>query len=220
MQILLTKGIGHTEFKDTVIGEIPVEWGIEKINDVAQIVSGGTPSKNQDKYWQKGNIAWATPTDITSNNNKYIYKTNSYITEEGLKKSSANLLPPGSILMTSRATIGARCINKVPMTTNQGFKSLICKKNLHNQYLYYLIDTLIKKLVHLSGGSTFLEVSKKDISNLRIPLPSLNEQKKIASILSEVDERIEMYKTKKEKLKELKKGLMQKLLTGKIRVKV
>ncbi|SHH62730.1 type I restriction enzyme, S subunit [Caloranaerobacter azorensis DSM 13643] len=200
------------KYKKTEIGEIPVEWEVKAIVEVAEVVSGGTPDTNRKEFWEDAYIPWATPTDITFNG-KYIAHTEKNITEEGLKSSSANLLPIGSILMTSRATIGEKCINTVPMATNQGFKSLICKENLFNEFMYYLIDVIKPKFVRLASGSTFLELSKKEVENFKIPVPSLKEQQKIAAILSTVDEYIEQTDVLIEKTKELKKGLMQKLLT-------
>ena len=217
MQTLLTKGIGHTKFKKTEIGEIPEEWEVKKLCAIVDVVSGATPKTTVNEYWDEGNIYWATPTDITSNG-KYISKTEKRITEIGLKSCSAKLLPKGSILMSSRATIGERCINVVPMATNQGFKSLICKDGTSNQFIYYYIDILKDKFLLLASGSTFLEISKKVVEDIKVALPSTEEQEKIASILSDVDKKIEEYENKKEKLEELKKGLMQQLLTGKIRV--
>ncbi|QUH31391.1 restriction endonuclease subunit S [Vallitalea guaymasensis] len=217
MRKLLTKGIGHTEFKKTEVGEIPVEWEVKKLREVSEVVSGGTPSTNKQTFWLDGNIPWATPTDITSRS-KYIRETNKNITYDGLKNSSANLLPVGSILMTSRATIGEKSINTVPIATNQGFKSFVCKQSLNNEFLYYLIDTLIPRLINLSSGSTFLEISKKEVENMKIQYPPLKEQIKIGGILLVIDDEIEEYNNKKEKLQYLKKGLMQQLLTGKKRV--
>lgn len=220
MQKLLTKGIGHSEFKKTEVGEIPVSWEVKKLKDLVEIVNGGTPDTNNDSYWNNGNIKWATPTDITKNMSKYINKTEKLITENGLKNSSARILPVGSILMSSRATIGERAINTVPMCTNQGFKSLICTDKINNEYLYYYIHLLRSKMIRLASGSTFLEISKKEVENMRVSVPSLDEQIKIGEILSCIDNNIENYETKKQKLEEVKKGLMQQLLTGKIRVTI
>lgn len=217
MQTLLTKGIGHTKFKKTEVGEIPEEWDIEKLGNIVEVISGATPKTNINEYWDNGDICWATPTDITSNG-KYISITEKTITESGLKNCSAKLLPIGSILMSSRATIGERCINTVPMATNQGFKSLVCKARVNNEFIYYYIDILKEKLIGLASGSTFLEVSKKVVEDVKVAVPSLEEQEKIVSILSEIDNKIHEYENKKKKLEELKKGLMQQLLTGKIRV--
>ncbi|WP_288927239.1 restriction endonuclease subunit S [uncultured Trichococcus sp.] len=221
MQQLLTKGIGHTKFKKTEIGEIPEEWEVKSISEVAKVVSGGTPSKQVSEYWENGTIPWATPTDITSNDNKYISTTELMITESGLRNSSANLLPEGSVLMTSRATIGPRCINTVPMATNQGFKSFICDPDvLHNEYLYYLIDKIKDQFIALASGSTFLEISKSAVETFKIPVPPLEEQIEMAKMLSSLDEKLSVEKVKKESLQTIKKSLMQSLLTGKVRVKV
>ncbi|MFW6027110.1 MAG: restriction endonuclease subunit S, partial [Candidatus Woesearchaeota archaeon] len=221
MQDLLTKGIGHTEFKKVQLGpkeiEIPENWKIKKLKKISKIKSGGTPKTKNEDYWN-GEILWVTPTDITNNNSKYISDSNRKITAKGLKKSSAILLNPGAVLMTSRATIGEASINTKPMATNQGFKSIVCCENLNNEYFYYYIPIIRSYLEALGGGSTFLEISKRDVGNLKIPLPPLPEQEKIAEILSSVDERIEKEQEYKEKLQELKKGLMQDLLTGKVRV--
>lgn len=217
MQTLLTKGIGHTKFKTTEIGEIPEEWEVNNLGNIVEVISGATPKTNINEYWDNGDIYWATPSDITSNG-KYISVTEKKITENGLRNCSAKLLPIGSILMSSRATIGERCINTVPMTTNQGFKSLVCKDGINNEFIYYYVDILKEKLMGLASGSTFLEVSKKVVEDIKVVIPSLEEQEKIASILSEVDKKIDDYENKKQKLEELKKGLMQQLLTGNIRV--
>ncbi len=219
MQRLLTKGIGHTKFKKTEVGEIPVEWEVKRLGELTEIISGGTPDTRKLRYWENGNVYWATPTDITSNG-KYINNTEKCITQEGLKNSSAYLLPIGSILMTSRATIGERCINTVPMATNQGFKSFICKGDLYNEYLYYFIDIIKPNFVKLAGGSTFLEISKKEVEAYKIPVPPVEEQRAVATIISGVDNQIVLNQEKLERLRRLKKALMQKLLTGKIRVKI
>lgn len=220
MQQLLTKGIGHTEFKQSELGEIPDNWEVKRLSEVTSIINGGTPSKNNLDYWDDGDILWATPTDITKNKSKYISNTEQKITKKGLKESSASLLPIGSILMTSRATIGARSINKIPMTTNQGFKAFICGEEVYNEFLYYYVEILIPIFLAKAAGSTFLEISKKNTEEQLISLPSIEEQKQIASILSSVDEDIVGYEQEKSQYEELKKGLMQQLLTGKTRVKV
>lgn len=196
----------------TELGEIPNEWEVKKLGEVVEVVSGATPKTSIEEYWNNGNIYWATPTDITSNG-KYIKETEKSITETGLKNCSAKLLPEGSILMSSRATIGERCINVVPMATNQGFKSLICKNGINNEFIYYYIDILKEKFLALASGSTFLEISKKIVEDVKVALPSSEEQEKIASIISTVDEQIDNTEKLIQKNQELKKGLMQQLLT-------
>lgn len=199
-------------YKKTELGWIPEEWEVRTIGKVTDIVNGCTPKTNVEEYWKEGNIKWATPTDITKTG-KYICDTDKKITKRGFDESSLKLLPIGSILMSSRATIGERCINTIPMCTNQGFKSLICKDNINNEFMYYYIDILKDKMINLSSGSTFLELSKNTLSNLKIVIPPLKEQQKIAEILSTVDAQIDDTDKLIEKTKELKKGLMQRLLT-------
>lgn len=116
-------------YKLTEIGEILEEWEVVRLGDedICEVVSGGTPSTNVKEYWS-GTIPFVIPTDVTNLKNNFLEKTATYITELGLKNSSAKLIPEGAILLTSRATIGFCAINKVPVTTNQGFATLICKK--------------------------------------------------------------------------------------------
>lgn len=199
-------------YKVTDIGTIPEEWQVMPLGSVTTIVSGGTPNTETAEYWENGVIPWATPTDITSNG-KYIYTTARFITRKGLESSAAVLLPTGSVLMTSRATIGACSINKVPMSTNQGFKSLIAGEKLYNEFLYYLMNCKTKTLMKLAGGSTFLEISKVAVEGLLCQIPPLPEQQKIAEILSTVDEHIRETEELIEKTKTLKQGMMQRLLT-------
>ncbi|MFP6045223.1 restriction endonuclease subunit S [Helicobacter pylori] len=162
----------------------PSNWQKVRLGDIAEIIGGGTPSTQVASFWN-GSINWFTPTEIGIT--KYVHKSQRTITPLGLKKSSTKLLPIGTILLTSRASIGDCAILKVVATTNQGFQSLIPLEKINNGFLYYLILTLKNKLLELASGSTFLEVSPNKIKNLLIPLPPLNEQIAIANILSDVD---------------------------------
>ena len=219
MQKLLTEGIGHTEFKDSELGRIPESWEVVKLEEVCtKIVGGGTPSKNEPDYWNNGTIPWVTPSEFTKSKSNYISVTENKISEEGLKNSSATLLASGTVIMSSRATIGECKINTIEITTNQGFISFQCNDLLNNLYLLYLIKQNKPNILKVSSGSTFLEVSRTSMKNFSIAIPSLEEQKQIAEILSTVDNKLENLKEKKQSFEELKKGLMQKLLTGEVRV--
>lgn len=170
--------------------EIPENWHLKTLSEIGKIVGGGTPDTTNGGYWG-GDIAWAVPTDITNLNGRFIERTQRYITQEGLHNSSAKLLPVGTILITSRATIGECAISKIPMTTNQGFQSLICNSEADNTYFYYALKSNKNKLLRLAYGSTFLEVSSSNVKKVTLLCPSINEQQKIASILSKVDELIQ-----------------------------
>src|SRR5438270_13348556 len=141
---------------------VPDGWKAESLGDIATVVGGGTPSRDQSRFWTDGRIPWATPTDLTANQSKHINETAEYITETGLASSAASLLPPGTVLYTSRATIGAKAIATVPIATNQGFASFV-PRCVESDYLYYLLDLLTPIIKRLGAGTTFDEVSKRDI---------------------------------------------------------
>ncbi len=200
-------------------GTVFPDWSSSEIGNVADTCSGGTPSTSVSEYWD-GPIQWLTPTEI---NSKYVHNSKRTITSAGIASSSAKLLPIGALILTTRATIGACSINNFDgdVSTNQGFQSLICKSSLFNEYAYYAItrDKFQKELIKHSSGSTFLEISSKNLKKLPIPIPCLEEQQKIASFFSTLDQKIELNERKVEALEKLKKGLMQKIFNREIRFK-
>lgn len=204
--------------RQTELGCVPEDWEVVELEKVAEIKSGGTPSTNRSEFWN-GHILWCTPTDITSLSGKYLSDTNRKITEIGLNNSAAELLPTGSVLMTSRATIGECAIAKRPMTTNQGFKNFICNRTVNNEFLYYLLSSQKDKFIELCNGSTFLEISTTQVRKFKITIPkSTTEQTSIAQLLSDMDAEIEALEGRLKKTQALKQGMMQALLTGKIRL--
>ena len=204
--------------RQTELGCVPEDWEMVELEKVAEIKSGGTPSTNRSEFWN-GHILWCTPTDITSLSGKYLSDTNRKITEMGLNNSAAELLPIGSVLMTSRATIGECTIVKRPMTTNQGFKNFICNRTVNNEFLYYLLSSQKDKFIELCNGSTFLEISTTQVRKFKITIPkSTTEQTAIAQLLSDMDAEIEALEGRLKKTQALKQGMMQALLTGKIRL--
>lgn len=193
--------------------EIPEDWDFKKLDEIGEIVGGGTPESNNMEYWN-GDVLWAVPTDITKQSSKFIDDTERKISKKGLDESSAKLLPNGTLLITSRATVGECSITTKPISTNQGFQNLICNNENFNEFWYYAIKHHRKRLLRLSYGTTFLEISKNGIKQVSIPTSnSKTEQQKIASVLSNVDYLIESYDKTITQTKSLKTGLMQKLLT-------
>ena len=163
-----------------------------KLGDVAQVIGGGTPSTTKEEYWN-GEIGWLTPRDLTGYSYKYISKGERNITEEGLKNSSARLIPEGTVLMTSRAPIGYLAIAGKELCTNQGFKSFIVDEDkINNEYLYYLLKSNIDRIKSLGTGSTFAEVSASILKSFEIEIPDTTTQKEIASILTSLDDKIEL----------------------------
>jgi type I restriction enzyme S subunit len=171
---------------------LPSGWRKMKLGEIVNVSGGGTPSTSNPKYWG-GNIAWLTPAEVVAlNGNRFIDKTERYITEEGLKNSSAKVMPVNSLLLTSRATIGEVVINKIPMATNQGFIN-IEPKNVNLMFLFYWLKNNRKFLNQMAIGSTFNELSKSVFKKIDILIPEdPNEQKRIADILSAFDDKIEV----------------------------
>jgi len=195
------------------------EWEVRRLAELADIRSGGTPSTARHEFWD-GDINWCTPTDVTSlDGGKYLTSTDRRITGAGLHNSSAEIIPPGSVVMTSRATIGECAINAIPLATNQGFKNFVVFENVDAEFLYYMLQTQKQNLVSLCSGSTFLEIGKTQLAlfELRLP-PTKIEQTAIAAVLSDMDAAIEALEAKLAKARLVKQGMMQELLTGRVRL--
>lgn len=160
-------------------------WKITKIADVGEIVSGGTPSTKEPEYWD-GDIPWITPADLSGYSNKYIDKGRRSITSKGLSKSSARIIPSGSVLLSSRAPIGYVAIAKNELCTNQGFKSIIPSSRVTSEYLYYFLKAHTQKIIERASGTTFKEVSLRTISSLEIIIPPIKQQK---IIVAEIEHR-------------------------------
>ena len=168
----------------------PVGWEQTTLGMIVTLGGGTTPPKSQDFYWTDGAIPWATPSDITAlpPGESRISATKIAITERALKECSLPLNPPGTVLMTSRATIGYAALNTVPMTTNQGFITFRCGDKADPEFLLHWLTAKRDLLVAAAGGSTFKELSKGTTKLLPISLPPLDEQRRIAEVLRSVDE--------------------------------
>ena len=185
--------------------EFSGEWETKSINDLADVIGGGTPDTTVKSYWD-GGIQWFTPSEIGKN--KFVDASLRTITEEGLNNSSAKLLPPNTILLSSRATIGECSLSLRECATNQGFQSLVSKK-CNVDFLYYLIQTKKKDLIRKSCGSTFLEISANEVRKIQVSVPSDVEQQKIAGLLSLIDKRIATQNKVIEDLKKLKSAIIE-----------
>lgn len=195
------------------------DWEVKTLGECVTILQGGTPSTSNPLYWG-GDIVWVTPSEITKLHSMYISDSERKITHAGLVNSSATIVPAGTILLCSRATIGELAIATRPMTTNQGFKNLICGENINNVFLAYLLLTLKKVMITLSRGTTFLELSKNSLQSIKISLPPLDEQIAIADTLSALDKEISSLETERTKISSIRDGAINDLLTGKVRLKI
>jgi len=190
---------------------IPHGWEEKTVDQLAKLFGGATPKREEGSYWNGGIIPWATPSDITAQKAKYISDTEDHITEAGLRSCSASLLPAGSILFTSRATIGAKAIATVPMATNQGFANLFPGK-VHGDFLFYLLDFLTPVIKRLAAGTTFDEVNKRDIRKIRCAVPPPDEQETIACLLDTTDQAVDSSRIAIDRALNLKHGIVQRFL--------
>lgn len=186
-----------------------MEFKKYKISDIAEVIGGGTPSTKKTEYYGD-DIAWLTPKDLSNFNRRYINKGERSLTTLGLQRSSARLMPANTVLFTSRAPIGYVAISKNNISTNQGFKSLICRQDkILPEYMYYLMKFNTPALENQATGSTFKEVSGTIVKNFEVLIPDINEQKKIIDILGSLDSKIELNLDLISKLEEISKILFK-----------
>lgn len=198
---------------------LPSSWVLAKLGEIGQIVSGGTPSTTVSEYWG-GDVSWISPVDLSKYQHKLIYKGAKSITELGLLKSSAKLMPSGAVLFSSRAPIGYVAIAGAELCTNQGFKSIVPNNSVFNEYLYYFLKSAKKQADDLASGTTFKEISLTNFAIINIPLPPLAEQHrivtKIEELFSDLDKGIETLKTAKEQLKVYRQAVLKYAFEGRL----
>lgn len=217
LQTLMTRGIGHTRFKKTEIGELPEEWEAVLIEEVANRGSGHTPSKKNPDYWD-GEIRWVSLADSHSLDRVYLSDTEKTITPAGVANSSAVLHPEGTVFVSRDASVGRSAIAGRELAVSQHFIAWQCGTRLNNHFFYYFLQYHKPQLERLAVGSTIKTIGLRYFQRLTIPLPPLREQKRIASVLLAHD-RVEWSgESNVASLEVLKRGLMQDLLTGRVRV--
>jgi len=189
------------------------KWPRRTLSTIAsRIESGGTPSRDVPTYWGDP-IPWATPGELTKHRGKYLEGTHEKITTAGLSSSGARLLPANSLMVTTRATLGTVALAGIPMATNQGFKSLVFNDGVDPSFYYHLFGTLSTELSRRASGTTFLEISSKEFANIVVPVPPLQQQRKIAEILDTVDDSIHLTEGSIEKLELIRTGTIDRLFS-------
>ena len=169
------------------------KWKKCTISDLGTVVGGATPSTKKDENYVGGNIAWITPKDLAGFTGRFISHGERNITETGLKSCSTQLMPKHTILFSSRAPIGYVAIASQEVCTNQGFKSVVPNESTDYMFLYYLLKYNKDKIEHLGSGTTFKEVSGNTMRGVEVYIPdNIEEQRSIASILSAIDDKIEI----------------------------
>ena len=165
-----------------------MKWPMYPLERIAEVAGGSTPKRSRSEYWD-GNIPWVTPTDLPMPGSGIaeVYDTVYHITEKGLRSCAAKLLPVGTVLYSSRATIGKIGIARVPIATNQGFANFIPKPGIESKYLAYALLYFTPEIASLAGSTTFKEVRRGALKKYKLPLPPLSEQRRIVEILDQAD---------------------------------
>ncbi|SFE57584.1 restriction endonuclease subunit S [Nitrosomonas sp. Nm166] len=215
-QFTTTAALFPDELVDSELGKIPKGWALSIIGDEVDVVGGGTPSTKNGKFWEGGEISWATPKDLSGLQEKILLQTEKKITEKGLVKISSGLLPVDTVLMSSRAPVGYLAQTKIPVAINQGYIAMKCNGRLPPEYVLLWADSVMDEIKQRATGSTFAEISKKSFRPISIIVPNDN-------ILSEFEKQSKIIFTKIAEstsesmiLSEIRNSLLPKLLSGEI----
>ncbi|MBH9968638.1 restriction endonuclease subunit S [[Bacillus] enclensis] len=200
--------------------EVPKNWVWTKAGYIAEIIGGGTPKTSENEYYDDGDIPWLTPADLSNYDDMYISQGRRNITDLGLAKSSARMLPENTVLFSSRAPIGYVAIAANPVSTNQGFKSFVPTKAIYSQYLYWYLKNAGKRIEELASGTTFKELSGAKCKEIVIPLPPLDEQKRIAEkvehLFGKIDEAKQLIDDAKETFELRRAAILDKAYRGEL----
>lgn len=207
------------EMVESELGEIPKGWSASYISELGEIIGGGTPSKKQEEYYTDNGIPWITPKDLSINKSKFIYKGMQDISELGLTKSSAKLMPKGTVLLSSRAPIGYIAIAGTEVTTNQGFKSIIPNKGYSEYFIYFKLKEMLPIIEVNAGGSTFKEISGSGLKAIQIVLPKIDIANEFNEVVEFLFDQIKLLEAQTENLVSLRDFLLPKLLSGEIELR-
>ena len=190
-------------------------WELQKLDDVIEkILGGGTPSKENNRFWN-GSIPWASVKDLTNFNPE---RTQDYITKDGLNNSSSRLIEAGTLITPTRMALGFTVQFDVDVAINQDLKAIYPSEKINKSFLKYWFESNRKKIERLGVGSTVAGIQVQELKSLKINLPEKPEQRRIVAVLEIWDEYLELLDRKITLKEQLKKGLMQQLLTGKKRL--
>lgn len=205
-------------FEDSELGEIPAGWVIESIGTLANVTGGSTPNTKESKYWDDGVHCWATPKDLSRLSSPVLLETERKVSAEGLAQIGSGLLKPGAVLLSSRAPIGYRAINEVPVAVNQGFIAMAPNSGVSNYFLLYWAEWAHDEIVSRANGSTFLEISKANFRPIPVVRPIDVLFEKFDQYVGPIYKRIVSNEQETQLLVAQRDSLLPKLLSGEVPV--
>jgi type I restriction enzyme, S subunit len=199
-------------------GEIPVGWSASTIGAEVRVVGGSTPSTKESRYWEGGTIHWATPKDLASLTSPVLLDTERRITEAGLSQISSGLLPPGTVLLSSRAPVGYLALAEVPIAINQGFIAMVCEDILPKHYVLHWTSTSMETIKARANGTTFQEISKSNFRPIPVLVPSTPVLRSFERQAELLHRRGVSNLREIQTLAAIRDSLLPKLLSGEVRV--
>lgn len=210
--------MAETLFRQWFIKDAKDEWKEGKLENILTVKGGTTPSTKEPCLWN-GSIAWSSPRDVTNLNGLYLFETEKTITHKGLQKISSGLLPPGTLLMSSRAPVGVLAFSEIPLAINQGYIAILDNKGYPKEFIYLWLKANMNLIHSYSNGSTFMEISKSAFKSLDITIPSKEEVAKFISVVVPYFEKIRTNEIQIRTLSKTRNVLLPKLMSNEIKIK-
>jgi restriction endonuclease S subunit/predicted GIY-YIG superfamily endonuclease len=211
---------GKMVFNPILKREIPEGWTVDTLDKLGEIIGGSTPSKQNDSYFSKEGIPWITPKDLSDNKGKkFIHRGEWDVTEAGKKATSLKVMPRGTVLLSSRAPIGYTAIASNPLTTNQGFKSMVPNRGYDTDYVYRTLNHFMPLIEQNASGSTFKEISGGTLKSIKIPFPTPTLEKQYAGKVALMSAQQENLEKQTKELTTLRDWLLPMLMNGQVTVK-
>ncbi len=207
-------GSEHTR----IANGVPEGWESRRVGEIAECIGGGTPSTSVSTFWEDGDIAWVTPTDVTRNQHLVLINSERKITEAGLKKSSARLVPSHAVLMTSRASVGFFAVAGHEVCTNQGFISIVSHDKALSSYLLFHLSHRVEEIRSMGSGSTYPEVSRSKMREFQVLVPHRQLLSLFAEQVGVILSQIRVLKEQNQKLHAARDLLLPRLMSGEVEV--
>jgi type I restriction enzyme S subunit len=205
------------EFDEDEVGQLPKGWSVSSIGREVDVLGGNTPSTKDSDYWG-GQFAFATPKDLSNLNAPLLLRTERHLTEAGVNRVSSGLLPPGTVLMSSRAPIGYVAISSIPVCVNQGFAAMVCERSIGPVYAYFWTLFSMEEIKSRANGSTFAEISKSTFREIYFVRPPESLSKKFEKLAAPIFDRVSINLHNSRSLSRTRDLLLPKLMSGEVSI--
>jgi len=210
--------VGESDFVETELGRLPMEWTVAPIGDVLTVVGGGTPSTKESRYWDGGTHCWATPKDLAGMRSTVLLDTARHITDDGVRRISSRLLPQRTVLLSSRAPVGYTAMSMVEVAVNQGFIAIPPSDSVPSEFVLLWLRENMDRIKAHAGGTTFAEISKRAFRPLLMPVPPARALTEFEQAARPMFDLVAGHEREIRALSRIRDSLLPKLVSGEIRV--